>query len=97
MKNIPAKITEIIFVLIIVIGFTFVLPAVASDQIPAPPQNRPIALINAEIYTVTKDVIENGTLLFENGKITGVGKNINLPQNTDIIDISGKRVYPRYQ
>ena len=70
------------------------LPLTASDQVPAPPQDHPIALVGGTIHTVSGSVIQKGTVLFEAGKITAVGTNINLPPGTEEIDISGKQVYP---
>ena len=76
MKITPVKITKSIFKMLICAATAFFLTASASDQVPAPPQQKPIALINADIYTVAKGVIENGSLLFENGKIKTMGFGI---------------------
>ncbi len=70
------------------------LPLAASDQIPAPPQDHPIALVGGTIHTVTGSVIGKGTVLFETGKITAVGIRVNLPPGTEEIDLTGKHVYP---
>lgn len=59
-----------------------------------PKQSKPIAITDATIHTLTKGNIENGTVLFENGVITNVGKNITLPTGTEIISAKGKHVYP---
>jgi imidazolonepropionase-like amidohydrolase len=69
-------------------------PIVASDQIPAPKQKNPIALIGGVIHTVSGADIEDGTLLFENGKITALGKNVALPESTQRINIPDLHVYP---
>lgn len=67
----------------------------ASDQIPAPPQSHPILLKGATIHPVTSPAIANGQILFENGVITAVGNVVDsLPDNTEIIDLRGKHVYP---
>ncbi len=71
-----------------------VLPALPSDQVPAPKQSKPIALVGATIHTVSGDILENGTILFEKGKITAVGQNPLLPEETEQIEIRGKHVYP---
>jgi len=63
-------------------------------QIPAAPQSGPIALVGGTIHTVSGETIENGTLLFENGVITGIGQNINLPEGTMIENVEGKQIYP---
>ncbi len=66
----------------------------ASDQVPAPPQEHPIALVGGTIHTVSGATIQNGTILFEDGKITKIGTNVQLPSGTERIDVSGLHVYP---
>ncbi len=66
----------------------------ASDQVPAPPQDHPIALVGGTVHTVSGDVIENGTILFVDGKITAIGTSVNLPAGTESIDVAGKHIYP---
>lgn len=68
----------------------------ASAQVPAPPQKQPIALVNATVYTVTGGIIEGGTVLFENGRITAVGRTVDIPPQALRIDCTGKRVYPGF-
>jgi imidazolonepropionase-like amidohydrolase len=63
-------------------------------QIPAPPQDRPIALVGGTAHPVSGPVVENATLLFENGKITAIGNNVSIPAGAERIDVSGKHVYP---
>ncbi len=52
------------------------------------------ALINANIETVTKGVINNGTVIISGGKITAVGTNIDVPQGAEVIDCKDKWIYP---
>jgi imidazolonepropionase-like amidohydrolase len=70
--------------------------AVASlaAQTPAPRQSRPIALVGGTIHTVTNGVIENGTILFVDGRITAIGRDVQIPTNAERIDVSGKQIYP---
>ncbi len=63
-------------------------------QIPAAPQSGPIALVGGTIHTVSGDIIENGTLLFEDGVITAIGTDVELPDGTTIEDVTGKLIYP---
>ena len=65
-----------------------------AGEIPAKPQDHPIAVIGATIHTVSGAVIEHGTILFNKGKITAVGTNIELPAGVEKIDGQGKHVYP---
>lgn len=66
----------------------------ASDQIPAPPQSQPIALTGGDVYPVDGAMIENGTILFDEGEIVAVGTGIDIPADALRINVSGKRVYP---
>ena len=53
-----------------------------------------IAIIHGKLLTVTQGVIEDGTLLIDQGKITAVGQNIAVPEGAEILDASGKWVTP---
>lgn len=81
-------------------GMVFLVPLLlalgvtASDQIPAKPQDHPIALVGGTIHTISGATIENGTVLFIDGKITAIGRQIQLPSDTERIDVSDKHVYP---
>lgn len=75
--------------------FSFIQFVAANDLIPGKAQQHPIALINANIYSVSGQVIKNGTLLFEEGVITSIAENqLTFPENTEIIDLKGHNVYP---
>ena len=81
--------------LIIILVFFLTTFTIASDQIPAPPQKNPILLVNADIYPVSSRKINEGALLFDKGIIKAIGRRItNLPDNTQTIDLEGKRIYP---
>jgi imidazolonepropionase-like amidohydrolase len=60
---------------------------------PAKTQTAVIALTGATLHIGNGDIIENGTLVFDKGKITGVG-NITPPAGAVLIDCKGKQVYP---
>jgi len=66
----------------------------ASDNIPAPPQAKPIALKGATIHPVNGPDIPSGTIVFDQGKITALGADIPIPEGAEVIDVSGKHVYP---
>ncbi|MFP4456923.1 MAG: amidohydrolase [Clostridia bacterium] len=53
-----------------------------------------LAVINARIETITKGVIENGTLLEKDGKIIEIGADVNVPEGATIIDAKGRTVTP---
>lgn len=52
------------------------------------------ALTNAKIYTVTNGVIENGTIVINNGIIEAVGANVNIPTDAVVINYDGREIYP---
>lgn len=74
----------------------FAPQAIGHDSIPGSKQSRPILLSNADVYTVTQGVIEEGDLLFDQGKIVEIGKNLDAPANAEVIDLKGKRIYPGF-
>jgi len=90
MKNIILRKLLAVAILVMV-SFSMGFP---SDQIPAKEQDHPIALMGGTIHTVSGEVISNGTILFESGRITKIGINIDLPSGTEKIDVSGKHIYP---
>ncbi|HHX24139.1 MAG TPA: amidohydrolase [Thermoanaerobacterales bacterium] len=55
-----------------------------------------IAIVNGKIYTMCGQVFDNGTLLIEEGKIKAVGYEVTVPQDADIINASGKYVFPGF-
>lgn len=56
--------------------------------------NSKFALTNAKIYTVTKGIIEKGTVIINNGIIEAVGANINIPGDAVVLDYTGQEIYP---
>jgi imidazolonepropionase-like amidohydrolase len=53
-----------------------------------------IALTNARINTITKGIINKGTLIFDKGLITAIGAKVKIPKLAEIIDVKGKNVTP---
>jgi len=68
--------------------------AFASDQIPGAPQKKPIALVNGVIHPIIGPPIEDGTLVFDDGKIVDLGRRVKPPAGAEIIDLKGQHVYP---
>lgn len=52
------------------------------------------ALTNARIQTVTKGVIDKGTILIRKGLIEAVGPTVTIPADARVIDLAGKTVSP---
>ncbi len=45
-----------------------------------------LAIKGGKIYTITKGVIDEGTILIEDGKIKSVGKSVKVPEGAEVID-----------
>jgi len=53
-----------------------------------------LAIKDGKIYTITREVIEKGTVLVEDGKIKAVGADVKVPKGAEVVDASGKVVMP---
>ena len=58
--------------------------------------SKPIAITGGKLLTITRGAIENGVLVFENGRISAVGSasSVKVPANAQVIDVTGMTVYP---
>ena len=62
----------------------------------APAQKAPIALVHGTVHTVSGDVIDDGYVLFDGGRIAEVGKSAGkmFAGTVQVVDVTGKHVYP---
>ncbi|MEE9364896.1 MAG: amidohydrolase family protein [Cellulophaga sp.] len=58
--------------------------------------NNYTAFTNAKIYVTPTQIVTNGTLLIQNGKVVQVGKSVTIPKNSVIINLEGKSIYPSF-
>jgi hypothetical protein len=68
--------------------------AMASDNVPAAAQKNPLVFKGATLHTVSGENIVNGIMLVDKGRILALGSQINVPANAQVIDVSGKHIYP---
>jgi len=66
----------------------------AQNPTPAARQLTPFAVTGATIHVGDGTVIENGTLLINDGKIAGVGANLTVPAGYETMAANGKEIYP---
>lgn len=82
---------------------TTVLPAMGdrSPRVPEeavlPPRPKPagvVAVVGGTILVGDGTKIDNGTVVFSNGKISAVGKDVKAPKGAVVVDAQGKFVTP---
>jgi imidazolonepropionase-like amidohydrolase len=91
MKNIISKYTFCALLISVTVK--------AQVPVPAPAQQKAIMITDATIHVGNGQTIENGTVAFENGKLTYVGANASAPADKtkyEIINATGKHVYPGF-
>lgn len=72
------------FLSLLVVFIIFTASAIAQD----------LVLKGGTVLTITKEKIENGTVVIQKGKITAFGKDIKIPAGIKVIDVTGKYVMP---
>ncbi len=55
-----------------------------------------VAITGGDILTVTQGRIRNGTVLIEDDKIVALGHDVDIPEDAEIIDVTGKTVTPGF-
>ncbi len=55
-----------------------------------------LAVVGGDIITVTRETIRGGTIVIEDGKITALGTQIEIPEGAKQIDASGKILCPGF-
>ncbi len=84
--------------LILLFLSVYSLSLVAQSSVPSPgnTQKQAVYITNATIHTATGKVINNGTIGFADGKITSISSTNDAPANAEVIDATGKHIYPGF-
>ena len=69
-------------------------PVLGHDYQPGADPGHPILLHGGDLYTISHGVLAHTDLLIDHGHIAAIGRNLDRPAETEVIDISGKMVYP---
>lgn len=92
------RLTTIITTTLLALAATL---ATAQDlTVTAPDQSAPVFLVGGTVHTVSGEVIPDGVVGFNDGIITVVGRRadvmprIQLTDDTRLIDVTGKQVFP---
>lgn len=77
--------------------FTSALAAVSALSI-ASAQSGIVAVTNGELHMTSPegDVVLDGTVIMRNGRITAVGRNVEVPAGAEVIDAGGNPVTPGF-
>jgi len=70
--------------------------ALAGSEIPGKAQIKPIALVKATVHTVSGGTLNNASVVFDKGRIVSVGTSVDIPAGAEVIDCSGKHIYPGF-
>jgi len=65
-----------------------------SSVYPKPAQAIDVLISGGRIHIGNGTVMEKGDILLSNGKIKGISETISAPANAQVIDASGKEIYP---
>lgn len=74
--------------------FAFTTLLHAQNPVPAAKQSSPIALIGATVHVGDGTVIENGAVLFRDGKLERVAAGGQVPAGYETVDVTDKHIYP---
>ena len=73
-----------------------VLISLVLAATPAAAQDGTWALTNARIFTVTRGVIERGTIVIRDGLVAAVGSDVAAPADARVLDLAGRTVFPAF-
>jgi imidazolonepropionase-like amidohydrolase len=65
-----------------------------SPQIPGAPQQRPLAIVNVTVHPIESHSVAQATIVLDQGRIVGLGRDVTIPADAERIDGQGQHVYP---
>jgi imidazolonepropionase-like amidohydrolase len=82
--------------IIISVVFIVIICVCSFSSPPKTDNDGIIAIRGGILMTITNGDITNGMLLIEGGRITAIGKNINIPEKAQIIDAENYTILPGF-
>jgi imidazolonepropionase-like amidohydrolase len=76
--------------------FTVCLGVLFLALVPGSARAQTVAIINGEVHTASGVVLAGGTVLVEDGVITAVGSDVQIPAGTRVVDAAGRVVTPGF-
>jgi imidazolonepropionase-like amidohydrolase len=77
-------------------AFTVCLGVLFLALVPGSARAQTVAIINGEVHTASGVVLAGGTVLVEDGVITAVGSDVQIPAGTRVVDAAGRVVTPGF-
>ncbi|MEM8709380.1 MAG: amidohydrolase family protein [Planctomycetota bacterium] len=71
-----------------------VTPAFEDEDEDEEEKDEYLALTGGEIHTGLGGVLRNATILSKNGKIHAFGYDVEVPEDAEVVDVAGMRIYP---
>ncbi len=68
----------------------------AADLPMTPDGTHTIAIVGGDVYPITEPMIPGGTVVFTDGKISAVGKDVAIPAGAFVVHADGQRVFPGF-
>ncbi len=65
-----------------------------EEEQPDEPEERWFAVAGGDVHTGTGSTLRGATVLCKDGKIEAIGYDLWMPEETEVLDVSGYRVYP---
>ena len=94
------KISSMKRIVLLFLFLTTLFTSQAQDNFPingiTDPRPSSFAFTNATIFVDHQTKIENATLLIKEGLITGVGPDIEIPDDATTFDLEGRYIYPGF-
>jgi imidazolonepropionase-like amidohydrolase len=63
---------------------------------PTVARAEPVALVGATLHPVSSEVIEGGILILDGDTLVAIGREVPIPPEARILDLSGKHIYPAF-
>lgn len=80
----------------VLVFFTCCSFQINAQQTPAPAQTEIISIVGATAHIGNGELIENATLILENGIIRAIGETGTIQAEGAVVDAKGKHIYPGF-
>lgn len=72
----------------------FIIAALVAQAVRLAAADPAVVIKDATVLTMTGSVIDQGTVVIENGKIAAVGKDVAIPAGAEVVEARGEYVLP---